>query len=384
MCPPDRSQEDAAAAAAAPAAAAATPAAANVGVEPACCSQPDWAALPADLLRCVFCRVLPPNSQPGPLLRVARAWLALRLTCRPWAEVLAGAHVAVEACIPLPPLLPWLHRHATALRLVPPPIELSGARSGGAAAALGWVQDHCGPLSTADDWAGDLRAPQVRSASCSAAPQARARSRCARAARLPPTPLPVLRHPCRAAPRPAANAVSAHQPPNPPAHASASCPPPTPSPPLAWRPRQAAARIAFELYLQALATSAGRPGPFTFQSSLFVPPGAEMRYDGTYPPQRMLQLQDLRRIRVRRLERVRGGGGAGNGLAARPAACPCCWAGLPEAGACVRAWRPAVGGGCTAGSTRRPTRRRPPALPSAGAGPHLRLRGPGIVRGAHF
>lgn len=61
---------------------------------------------------------------------------------------------------------------------------------------------------------------------------------------------------------------------------------------------QVAARIAYESYCQALSTTTGRCGPFAFQSSLFVPTGAPIDYSGAYPPQPMLQLQDLRHLEV--------------------------------------------------------------------------------------
>ena len=48
---------------------------------------------------------------------VARQWLSLHLTCRDWAAALDEVPVAVAACVPIPAALPWLHRHATTLRL---------------------------------------------------------------------------------------------------------------------------------------------------------------------------------------------------------------------------------------------------------------------------
>lgn len=115
--------------------------------------------LPPELLRHVFSFLLPPSAQPAPLLAVARAWAPLHLTCRAWAAVLADMPVAVEACVPVPRCLPWLHRHATALRLVPPPPSLSApaARPG---EALEWVQQRCGPLTLEPaGWDVDLEAP---------------------------------------------------------------------------------------------------------------------------------------------------------------------------------------------------------------------------------
>ncbi|KAL4422297.1 hypothetical protein ABPG75_008494 [Micractinium tetrahymenae] len=76
-----------------------------------------WAALPHELLLAIFSHLLPPNVCPGALMYVAEAWLLLRLTCHSWAAALDEAPVAVAACIPLPAMLPWLQRHATALLL---------------------------------------------------------------------------------------------------------------------------------------------------------------------------------------------------------------------------------------------------------------------------
>lgn len=124
-------------------------------------------ALPANILRgCI----LPRNNdgRQAPLLPMAQAWHALGLTCRAWAAALQGQPLAVEACIPLPPLLPWLRSHCTALRLVPPPSALLRI---GASEDLGyeWVQAHCGPLNHDGlGLGGSMTNPQASVACCPA------------------------------------------------------------------------------------------------------------------------------------------------------------------------------------------------------------------------
>lgn len=125
-------------------------------------SAPDWAGLPPELLRCILAAVLaPPPTGFVPLLPAARQWLSLRLTCRAWAAALECVPLAVDSCVPVPWVLPWLYANASWLRLVPPPLALSMPDST-AQQALGWVQDRCGSLCLeGPDWAGDLEAPQV-------------------------------------------------------------------------------------------------------------------------------------------------------------------------------------------------------------------------------
>ena len=103
----------------------------------------------------------PPPAAPLPLLPAARQWAALRATCRAWAALLTDTPLAVEACVPVPQVLPWLHTHVTALRLVPPPTALS-LPSAPPGAALRWVHDRCGPLNVdGDEWGVEREAPQV-------------------------------------------------------------------------------------------------------------------------------------------------------------------------------------------------------------------------------
>ncbi|KAL4435219.1 hypothetical protein ABPG77_001901 [Micractinium sp. CCAP 211/92] len=123
----------------------------------------DWTEAPPELLRYIFAAVLapPPTTAFLPLLSAARQWLSLRLTCRAWAAALEGVPLAVDCCVPVPWVLPWLHENASSLRLAPPPLALSVPAST-AQQALDWVQDRCGSLCLEGaDWAGELEAPQV-------------------------------------------------------------------------------------------------------------------------------------------------------------------------------------------------------------------------------
>lgn len=118
-------------------------------------------ALPPDVLRHIFSFLLPPNGRPAPLMHVARAWHTLSLVCKGWSHIVAGMPVAVQACVPVPAVLPWLQRHATALRLAPPPRIRSPTAHGSQPQDLEWVQDHCGPLTLDMDGQGDDSDPQV-------------------------------------------------------------------------------------------------------------------------------------------------------------------------------------------------------------------------------
>lgn len=117
-------------------------------------------ALPADVLRHIFSFLLPPNGQPAPLMHVARAWHTLSLVCKGWSHIVAGMPVAVQACVPVPAVLPWLQRHATALRLAAPRLRSPTAHVS-QPQDLEWVQDHCGPLTLDMDGQGDDSDPQV-------------------------------------------------------------------------------------------------------------------------------------------------------------------------------------------------------------------------------
>ncbi|KAL4436670.1 hypothetical protein ABPG75_003809 [Micractinium tetrahymenae] len=107
----------------------------------------DWAGLPPGLLRCICAAVQapPPPAAFLPLMPAARQWLALRLSCRAWATALGNVHLAVDCCVPVPWVLPWLYANAGALCLAPPPLALSMPDCT-ARQAREWVQDRCGRL----------------------------------------------------------------------------------------------------------------------------------------------------------------------------------------------------------------------------------------------
>lgn len=220
------------------------------------------AALPPELLRHVFSFLLPPNEQPTPLVHVARTWHTLRLVCSAWAQVVADMPVAVEGCLPLPATLPWLQRHATALRLVPPPREGEVSQTH----MLEWVWDRCGPLTLQQTGLAESMLqvsflPLVQSSSSGS-------WLAAMAGWLAVSGL----HTCLVKVRPIA---------------------PVPC----WL--QADATLTYDEFIKQLALAGGRCGMLSYRSSLFVPPGTAYRYSGDYEPLPMLQLADMQRLQVR-------------------------------------------------------------------------------------
>lgn len=71
----------------------------------------------------------------------------------------AALPVSVCAVVPVPGAVPWLHRHATSLRLAPPPQQAVEGPAGEADEALAWLQARCGRLHLAHATRGERNHP---------------------------------------------------------------------------------------------------------------------------------------------------------------------------------------------------------------------------------
>ncbi len=83
-----------------------------------------------------------------------------------WAAVLdedapssAALPVNCVAVLPVPAAVPWLHRHATSLRLAPPPARAIEERPEDPKGALEWLQARCGRLHRACATRGERSHP---------------------------------------------------------------------------------------------------------------------------------------------------------------------------------------------------------------------------------
>lgn len=71
----------------------------------------------------------------------------------------AALPVNILACVPVPAAVPWLHRHATSLRLAPPPARAIEERPEDPEEALAWLRARCGRLHRACATRGERNHP---------------------------------------------------------------------------------------------------------------------------------------------------------------------------------------------------------------------------------
>lgn len=74
----------------------------------------------------------------------------------------AALPVHILACLPVPAAVPWLHRHATTLRLAPPPAQAIADRPSDQEEALAWLNARCGRLHLACATQGERNHPVRR------------------------------------------------------------------------------------------------------------------------------------------------------------------------------------------------------------------------------
>ncbi len=166
--------------------------------------------------------------------------------------------MAIEACVPLPAVLPWLHRHATALRLVPPPAinELPGGIAS-EDMLLQRLWACCGPLMLdleGQQWDDKEQVCPHPSFPAPAVHSKGSMHTCLQACGSDNTPLLLL--------------------------------------------QLAAAILEYADYIEQLATAGGHRHTFAFRSSLFVPQSTVYSYSGHYEPVPMLRLQDMQQLQV--------------------------------------------------------------------------------------